>query len=145
MKKKNYKVKLKVKELLEERNITQKKLAQISGIRESTISDIVRGTRTVINFEHLSKIAEALEIDNISQLRPIFENKDRSKAKYETGICYSAEIACEGNIWQKDDTKCENIRCKAVPYQIAAGRWEKLQFHSYHSRSAATSLSDGGG
>lgn len=67
MKKKNYKVKLKVKELLEERNITQKKLAQISGIRESTISDIVRGTRTVINFEHLSKIAEALEIDNISQ------------------------------------------------------------------------------
>lgn len=68
MKKKNYKVKLKDKELLEERNITQKKLAQISGIRESTISDIVRGTRTVINFEHLSKIAEALEIDNISQL-----------------------------------------------------------------------------
>ena len=68
MKKKNYKVKLKVKELLEERNITQKKLAQISGTRESTISDIVRGTRTVINFEHLSKIAEALEIDNISQL-----------------------------------------------------------------------------
>lgn len=68
MKKKNYKVKLKVKELLEERNITQKKLAQIFGIRESTISDIVRGTRTVINFEHLSKIAEALEIDNISQL-----------------------------------------------------------------------------
>ena len=68
MKKKNYKEKLKVKELLEERNITQKKLAQISGIRESTISDIVRGTRTVINFEHLSKIAEALEIDNISQL-----------------------------------------------------------------------------
>lgn len=68
MKKKNYKVKLKVKELLEERNITQRKLAQISGIRESTISDIVRGTRTVINFEHLSKIAEALEIDNISQL-----------------------------------------------------------------------------
>ena len=68
MKKKNYKVKLKVKELLEERNITQKKLAQISGIRESTISDIVRGTRTVISFEHLSKIAEALEIDNISQL-----------------------------------------------------------------------------
>lgn len=68
MKKKNYKVKLKVKELLEERNITQKKLAQISGIRESTISDIVRGTRTVINFEHLSKIAEALKIDNISQL-----------------------------------------------------------------------------
>ena len=62
MKKKNYKVKLKVKELLEERNITQKKLAQISGIRESTISDIVRGTRTVINFEHLSKNYRGVEL-----------------------------------------------------------------------------------
>ena len=68
MEKKNYQIKLKVKELLEEREITQKKLAQMSGIRESTISDIVRGTRTVINFEHLSKVAEALEIENISQL-----------------------------------------------------------------------------
>lgn len=43
------------------------------------------------------------------------------------------------------DTKCENIRCKAVPYRIAARGWEKLQFHSYHPRSAAPGLSDGGG
>ena len=68
MKKNNYQVRLKVKDLLEERDITQKKLAQMSGIRESTISDIVRGTRTVINFEHLSKVAEALEVNEISQL-----------------------------------------------------------------------------
>ena len=73
---KNYNIKLKVKELLEERNITQKKLAQMSGIRESTVSDIVRGTRTVINFEHLSKIAEALEIDHISQLINFEEKND---------------------------------------------------------------------
>ena len=64
---KKYIVKLKIKETIEERGITQKKLAEMSGIRESTISDIVRGTRTVINFEHLSKIAEALEIDNKSK------------------------------------------------------------------------------
>lgn len=68
MDKKNYTVKLKIKEILEERNITQKHLASMSGIRESTISDIVRGTRTVINFEHLSKIAEALDITDISKL-----------------------------------------------------------------------------
>ena len=43
------------------------------------------------------------------------------------------------------DTKCENIRCKAVPYQIAARGWEKLQFHSYHPGSVAPGLSDGGG
>jgi transcriptional regulator with XRE-family HTH domain len=63
-----YVVKLKVKEAIEERGITQKKLAEMSGIRESTISDIVRGTRTVINFEHLSKIAEALEVTDIREL-----------------------------------------------------------------------------
>ena len=40
----------------------------MSGIRESTISDIVRETRTVINFEHLSKIAEALEVNSITEL-----------------------------------------------------------------------------
>ena len=65
---KKYIVKLKVKEAIEKRDITQKKLAEMSSIRESTISDIVRGTSTVINFEHLSKIAEALQVDDIREL-----------------------------------------------------------------------------
>jgi transcriptional regulator with XRE-family HTH domain len=64
----SYCVKLHVKELLEEKGMTQKKLAELAGIRESTISDIVRGTRTVINFEHLGKIATALEIDDIRKI-----------------------------------------------------------------------------
>ncbi|NSD12739.1 helix-turn-helix transcriptional regulator [[Ruminococcus] gnavus] len=66
--KKKYVVKLKVKDALEKRELSQKRLSEMSGIRESTISDIVRGTRTVINFEHLSKIAEALEITDIREL-----------------------------------------------------------------------------
>lgn len=65
---KKYVVKLKVKEELDKRELSQKKLAEMSGIRESTISDIVRGTRTVINFEHLSKIAEALKVTDIREL-----------------------------------------------------------------------------
>jgi len=63
-----YEIKLKVKDLIDEKGMTQKTLAQLSGIRESTISDIVRGTRTVINFEHLSKIAEALKVNDIREL-----------------------------------------------------------------------------
>ena len=66
--KKKYVVKLKVKDALDKRELSQKRLAEMSGIRESTISDIVRGTRTVINFEHLSKIAEDLEITDIREL-----------------------------------------------------------------------------
>ena len=64
----SYGVKLRVKELLEEEGTTQKKLAEMAGVRESTISDIVRGTRTVINFEHLGKIATALEISDIRKI-----------------------------------------------------------------------------
>ena len=64
----SYRVKLRVKELLEEEGITQKKLAEMAGVRESTISDIVRCTRTVINFEHLGKIATALEISDIRKI-----------------------------------------------------------------------------
>ena len=64
----SYRVKLRVKELLEEEGITQKKLAEMAGVREATISDIVRGTRTVINFEHLGKIATALEISDIRKI-----------------------------------------------------------------------------
>ena len=64
----SYRVKLRVKELLEEEGITQKKLAEMAGVRESTISDIVRGTRTVINFEPLGKIATALEISDIRKI-----------------------------------------------------------------------------
>ena len=62
------KISLRVKELLKERNMSQKELATLSGVRESTISEICRNARTVINFEHLSKIAEALDIKDISDL-----------------------------------------------------------------------------
>jgi len=61
-------VKFKLKEILEERNITQKQLSEISKIREATISEIIRGSRTVINFRHLSAIAEALNIYEIEKL-----------------------------------------------------------------------------
>lgn len=66
-------VKFKLKEILEERNITQKQLAQLSNVREATISEIVRGSRTVINFKHLSAIAEALDISQIEKLMVLVE------------------------------------------------------------------------
>ena len=61
-------VQLKLKDVLKSRNITQKELATLTGIRESTISEIVRGTKTCLNFKHFAKIAECLDITNISDL-----------------------------------------------------------------------------
>ncbi|WP_394867502.1 helix-turn-helix domain-containing protein [Paraclostridium bifermentans] len=70
-------VKFKLKEILEERNITQKQLAQLANIREATISEIIRGSRTVINFKHLSSIAEALQITDIEKLMVLVETDHR--------------------------------------------------------------------
>ena len=63
-----------VDQTLPEKKMTQKTLAEITGIRESTISDISRGSRTVMNFEHIAKIAEALEISDIRELVVLQEN-----------------------------------------------------------------------
>ncbi len=62
------KIELRLKQLLDKQNMTQKALAEKTGIRESTISDITRGSRTVMNFEHIAKIADALNIDDIRDL-----------------------------------------------------------------------------
>ena len=83
--------------------------------------------------------------DSVRIGRPISENQNRSKAEHQAGICYSAEITCKGIFREKDNPKCENIGCQVISHQAATGRWKKLQFHSYHPGSAATSLSDGGG
>lgn len=63
-----YTIKIRLKELLEEKMLTQKKLSELTGIRESTISDIARGSRTVMNFQHIAKIAQTLEIQDIREL-----------------------------------------------------------------------------
>ena len=73
----NYTIRLKIKELLEEKELTQKQLAAMSGVRESTISDIVRGTRTVINYEHLSKIAAALQVKDIKEIIDFESDKEK--------------------------------------------------------------------
>ena len=70
----NYEIELKLKELLKERKMTQVELSKISGVRQSTISDIIRGSRTVINFEHLSKISKALNLKAIDEIID-FKNK----------------------------------------------------------------------
>lgn len=59
---------LKINELLTRKNMTQKDLSEKTGIRANTISDIVRGARTVINFKHLELIATALQVQDINEI-----------------------------------------------------------------------------
>lgn len=64
----DYTIRLKLKEILDERHISQSQLANMTGIRQGTISDIVRGNRDGVNFEHLSKICKALEIKDLREI-----------------------------------------------------------------------------
>lgn len=59
---------LKVQEIIDERGWTQKKLAEITGLRRAAISELCNNMRTSINREHLERIAEALELKSINEL-----------------------------------------------------------------------------
>lgn len=61
-------IKLRLSEVLEERGITQKELAQLTGIRPNAISEMCRDMRTTYNKEHLNTIINALDIDDLSVL-----------------------------------------------------------------------------
>lgn len=61
-------VKIKLKEILTERNMTQSELAKLSNLSETVISIFVRGKGNSINKEYLSKIASALNIEDIREL-----------------------------------------------------------------------------
>ncbi|MDT5846084.1 helix-turn-helix transcriptional regulator [Streptococcus pneumoniae] len=61
-------VKIKLKEILTERNMTQSELAKLSNLSETVISIFARGQGNSINKEYLSKIASALNIEDIGEL-----------------------------------------------------------------------------
>ena len=61
-------VKIKLKEILTERNMTQSELATLSNLSETVISIFARGQGNSINKEYLSKIASALNIKDIGEL-----------------------------------------------------------------------------
>ena len=60
---------------LGERRLTQARLAQITGIRPSTINEIYHELSDRINLEHLDLICEALDCD-ISDIIVREENKE---------------------------------------------------------------------
>jgi putative transcriptional regulator len=66
--KRTYKFQLKIKQILAERNITQKELSAMTGIREASISELSNNSRTVINKAHLGKIMDALDITDINEI-----------------------------------------------------------------------------
>ncbi|EOS7735103.1 helix-turn-helix domain-containing protein [Enterococcus hirae] len=57
-----------INDLLAERQISLRELARLSGIEPSNLSNLANGKRQKIYLEHIERIADALEIDDISRI-----------------------------------------------------------------------------
>ncbi len=62
------KVKIKLADILKEREMKQAELAKLSDVRPNAISNIWRGYVDRLSIEHIEKICNALNLDSISDL-----------------------------------------------------------------------------
>ena len=61
-------INVKLKQILEAKNITGKQLATATGIRPNAISEILNNQRTTINRDQVSKIMKYLEIEDFNEI-----------------------------------------------------------------------------
>ncbi|NEN82193.1 helix-turn-helix domain-containing protein [Paenibacillus elgii] len=71
-------VRLRIKEIMEQRGLTQIQLSELSGVRQSAISEMSRNVREQISLIHLSKLADALNIDDINEFLVIEKDGNQS-------------------------------------------------------------------
>ena len=62
----------KLADRMAERNLTVRDLSALSGLRLATISDIMNGNRSSINFQHLTMLMVALRLSKVSDLIDIY-------------------------------------------------------------------------
>jgi len=61
-------VRNKVKHILDKKGISQKEFAEMTGLREATISDICRNAKASTNLEHLAIIMNALKVRDFNEI-----------------------------------------------------------------------------
>lgn len=62
------KVIVKINELLQQENISLRELSRLTDIRHAALSELANQKRQNINFSHIEKIADALNIEDIRDL-----------------------------------------------------------------------------
>ena len=65
-------LKVKLKEVLNERGMSQVELAEKTGLTRTVISELATNRRTSVNREHITKVIQSLEITDMNE---IFEVK----------------------------------------------------------------------
>ncbi|OAK75483.1 helix-turn-helix domain-containing protein [Lederbergia galactosidilytica] len=64
----NKKVVVKIKNLLNEHDISLRELSRLTDIRHAALSELSNHKRQNINFQHIEKIADALDITDIREI-----------------------------------------------------------------------------
>ncbi|MDO4924237.1 MAG: helix-turn-helix domain-containing protein [Turicibacter sp.] len=62
------KVIVKINELLQQENISLRELSRLTDIRHAALSELANQKRQNINFSHIEKIADALNIEDIRDI-----------------------------------------------------------------------------
>lgn len=70
------KVKLQINQLLHNQNISLTQLHARTGIRLAALSELANSKRQRIQFEHLEKIVQALDIKDMNELLTIVEEDE---------------------------------------------------------------------
>ena len=74
-----YKVKFNLKKLAEEHDISLRELARLSNIEPAIVNKMANNKRNSIFLEHLERIADSLDIDDLSDI--IYFEKDDSDSE----------------------------------------------------------------
>jgi len=77
------KVVVKINELLRKHNISLRELSRLSDVRHAALSELSNQKRENINFRHIEKIAEALDIDDIRNIIDLVDVTPDQKNKPE--------------------------------------------------------------
>lgn len=70
------KIKINIDELLKEKNLSLRGLSLMTDITHSSLSKLKNHKRKYIYFEHLEKIADALDIDDMNKIIQFVHKKD---------------------------------------------------------------------
>lgn len=62
------KVIVKIKELIDKNHISLRELSRLTDIRHAALSELSNQKRQNINFRHIEKIADALDIEDIREI-----------------------------------------------------------------------------
>lgn len=72
-------VRIMLHNLIDEYDISMRELGRLADIRPQALNDLANQKRQKIHLEHIKKIAEALDIDDISKIITIVEVDDEDR------------------------------------------------------------------